>query len=62
MLDKSCLDCNKTGAYLIQVFNYGLLGENIYLCKPCYDSRYGNICILKKKKPKKPSYLKLVKF
>lgn len=62
MIDKSCLDCNETEAGLIQVFNYGLFGENIYLCKHCYDLRYGNVYILKKKKPKKPSHLKLVKF
>jgi len=42
------------------VFNYGLFGEKVYMCKDCHDAYYGNVYAFKQKKSKK-KHLRLVK-
>ena len=58
---EQCTDCNTKADILISVFNYGLFGEKVYMCKDCHDASYGNVYAFKQKKSKKHKHLRLVK-
>jgi len=58
---ESCVECSNKKTPLIIVFNYGLFGEKVYMCKDCHDASYGNVYAFKQKKSKKHKHLRLVK-